>query len=57
MARSSCKARCWSHSSWHFARFPLPTEVKAQSVALVGIAASFTMAWLLVTRTRVRRIL
>jgi hypothetical protein len=34
----------------------LPAEVKALAVAGLGVAGSFTLAWLLVTRTRLRRI-
>jgi hypothetical protein len=35
----------------------LPAEVKAFAVAAVGTSASFALAWLLVARTRLRRIL
>jgi len=35
----------------------LPAEVKALTVAAAGVGASFALAWLLVTRTRLRRVL
>jgi hypothetical protein len=35
----------------------LPAEVKALGVAALGVALSFGLAWLLVNRTRVGRIL
>jgi hypothetical protein len=35
----------------------LPAEVKALAVAAAGVGASFALAWLLVTRTRLGRIL
>jgi hypothetical protein len=35
----------------------LPAEIKALAVAFAGVAASFGLAWLLVTRTRLGRIL
>jgi hypothetical protein len=34
----------------------VPAEVKALAVAGLGVAGSFTLAWVLVTRTRLRRI-
>lgn len=34
-----------------------PAEIKAVTVASLGVAGSFTLAWVLVTRTRVGRIL
>jgi Acyltransferase family len=36
---------------------PLPAEVKAVAVAGLGVAGSFALAWLLVSRTRLGRIL
>ena len=35
----------------------LPAEVKALTVALAGTASSFALAWLLVTRTPLGRVL
>jgi hypothetical protein len=35
----------------------VPAEIKAVTVAGVGVAASFALAWLLVARTRLGRIL
>lgn len=35
----------------------LPAEIKALAVAGLGVAGSFALAWLLVTRTRLGRIL
>jgi hypothetical protein len=35
----------------------VPAEVKALAVACTGVAASFALAWLLVTRTHLRRML
>ena len=35
----------------------VPAEVKALAVAGLGVAGSFALAWLLVTRTRLGRIL
>ena len=35
----------------------LPAEIKAVAVAAAGVAGSFTLAWLLVTRTRLGRVL
>jgi hypothetical protein len=35
----------------------VPAEVKALAVACAGVAVSFAVAWLLVSRTRLGRIL
>ena len=35
----------------------VPAEIKALAVAAAGVGESFAMAWLLVTRTRLGRIL
>ena len=35
----------------------MPAEVKALTVALAGAAGSFALAWLLVTRTPLGRVL
>jgi hypothetical protein len=35
----------------------MPAEVKALAVAVAGVGGSFGLAWLLVTRTRLGRIL
>jgi hypothetical protein len=35
----------------------VPAEIKALAVAGLGVAGSFGLAWLLVTRTRLGRIL
>ena len=35
----------------------VPAEIKALAVAAAGVAGSFALAWLLVTRTRLGRIL
>jgi hypothetical protein len=35
----------------------VPAEIKAVIVASLGVAGSFALAWVLVTRTRVGRIL
>jgi hypothetical protein len=34
-----------------------PAEIKALAVAVAGVAGSFALAWLVVTRTRLARIL
>ena len=35
----------------------VPAEIKALTVACLGVAGSFALAWLLITRTRLSRIL
>jgi hypothetical protein len=35
----------------------VPAEIKALAVAAAGVAGSFTLAWLVVTQTRLGRIL
>jgi hypothetical protein len=37
--------------------FDLPLEVKALVVTALGIAGSFALGWILVTRTRLGRIM